>query len=278
MIYDAYRVINMMEEPHSKKIPTPPSSRPSSLRRPRTRYVSKILNQSGNQAPVFYQESTTEANVEEINLQKYKILPAIASCSDLRNERAKINDKRSERQGDLGNRPKNNSKRPFHRDSRSGNNSEEPINRDSRSRNNSERPVIRDNKTRNKSAGSHEKSDLGKLRRDVLDHECNQISTNLEDISSRPASECGVDEKQLEIAIRLPDGSRHEVCSSGSGTFMDLLQNLASSCVSDTIIPRNCEIVTSEVPQQVISDFNVTLRQAKIKTRTLLYLREVDSD
>ena len=253
-----------MEEPHSKKIPTPPSSRPSSLRRPRTRYVSKILNQSGNQAPVFYQESTTETNVKEINLQKYTILPAIASRSNLRNERAKSNDKKSETQGN--------------QDSRSGNNSERPIDRDSWSRNNSERPVIRDNKTRNKSAGSRKKSDLGKLKRDVLDNDCNQISTNREDISTRPASECSVDEKQLEIAIRLPDGSRHEVCSSGSGTFMDLLENLASSSVSDTIIPRNCEIVTPEVPQQIISDFNVTLREAKIETRTLLYLREVDPD
>ena len=274
---DAYRVFNMMEEPHSKKIPTPPSSRPSSLRRPRTRYVSKILNQSGNQAPVFYQESNTETN--EINLQtKYKILPAIASCSDPRNERAKSNDKKSERQGDQDDRRKNNSERPFHGDSRSGNNSERPIDRDSWSWSNSERPVIRDNRTRNKPARSHERTDLGKSNRDVLDDDCNQISTNLEDISTSPVSECSVNEKQLEIAIRLPDGSRREVCSSGSGTFMDLLRNLASSSVSDTIVPRNCEIVTSEVPQQVISDFNVTLRQAKIKTRTLLYLREVDPD
>ena len=246
----------MMEELHSKKIPTPPSSRPSSLRRPRTRYVSKIQNQNANQVPMSFQESTIEKNEKEMNLQKYKILPAIASCSDLRNEHANSGNERCERSGD--------------QDNISRNNSERSVDRESRSKNNSQKPA---DKSRNNSGGSHGKGDSG--NRDVLDVEWDQISRNR---SQRQVSECDVHEKQLELAIRSPDGNRHEICFSSSRTFRDLLQYLASSSGGDAMIPRNCEIVTSEIPRQVFLDFNVTLHEAKIKTRTLLHIREVDPD
>ena len=234
----------MMEEPRSTKIPTPPSSRPSSLRRPRTRYVSKILNQNpvNQDLPVLFQEATIDKTENEMNLQKYKILPAIGSCSDLRTE------------------PESDSKK-------------------------FEKTNGRDNGSRNNSGTSHGKGDSGKLNRDVLgndkdvlDKQYSQISTSCGDISKSPSSVRNIDEQQVEIAIRLPDGSRHENCFSISSTFMDLLEFLISSSISDEIIARNSEFVTSEVPRQVFSDFNVTLHEAKIKTRTLLYLREVDPD
>lgn len=223
-----------MEPPHSTKIPTPPSSRPSSLRRPRTRYVSKILNQNVNESPILYQEPTSEKteNDHEIILQKYKILPAIGSCSDLRNDLAKSDNRKFEK------------------------------------------PTVNDKKSKNYSNRSLAKGDSGKLGKNVLDNQDNQISANRGDISSG----CNVDEQQIEIAIRLPDGSRRENCFSSFSTFTDLLLYLMNSSISDVVIPRKCEFVTSEVPRQVFSDLNVTLHQAKIKTRTLLYLREVDPD
>ena len=112
----------------------------------------------------------------------------------------------------------------------------------------------------------------------VLNNQGSRFSTNHEGISkTQLSSQCDVDE-QLQIAIRLPDGSRRENSLSSSITFMHLLKYLINSSVNDQIIYRNCEFVTAEVPQQVLSDFNVTLNQAKLKTRTLLYLREVDPD
>ncbi|CAB4004785.1 UBX domain-containing 10 [Paramuricea clavata] len=219
-----------MEPPHSTKIPTPPSSRPSSLRRPRTRYVNKILNQNVNESPISTIEKTE--NDHEINLQKYKILPAIGSCSDLRNELAKSDNRKFEK------------------------------------------PTVNDKKSKNYSNRSRGKEDSGKLGKNVLDNQDNQISASRGDISSG----CSVDDEQIEIAIKLPDGSRHENCFSSFSTFTDLLLYLMNSSISDEVIPRKCEFVTSEVPRQVFSDLNVTLHQAKIKTRTLLYLREVDPE
>lgn len=228
-----------MEQPHPTKIPTPPSSRPSSLRRARGKYVNRLFNENVNQSPVLYQEPSvrkTECEQEEIHLQKYKILPAIGSSSDLRS------------------RTTDSVNRKF------------------------EKSTVRDSRSSNYSSAYRRDDDSGTKIETLINKQNNDHSTNNETISKiHSSSQCDVDE-QLEIAIRLPDGSRRENSFSSSSSFMHLLEYLIDSSVNDEIIPRNCEFVTSDVPRQVFSDFNGTLRQAKLKTRTLLYLREVDPD
>ena len=219
-----------MEQSHSTKIPTPPSSRPSSLRRARGRYVNRLFDENVKQTPILCQEPS--GNEHEINLQKYKKLPAIGSSSDLKNHTT------------------------------------DTVNRTF------EKSVVGNTGSRNYSSTFQGDG----VWDTVLNNRGSRFSTNHEGISkTHLSSQCDVDE-QLQIAIRLPDGSRRENSFSSSSTFMHLLKYLINSSVNDQIIPRNCEFVTSEVPQQVFSDFNVTLNQAKLKTRTLLYLREVDPD
>ena len=228
-----------MEQPHPTKIPTPPSSRPTSLRRARRKYENRLLNENINQSPILYQEPSvrkTECEQEEVRLQKYKILPAIGSSSDLR---SRITDSVNGK---------------------------------------FERSTVGDSRSGNYSSTYHRDDGSGTKIETVINKQNNDYSTNNETISKiHSSSQCDVDE-QLEIAIRLPDGSRRQSSFSSSSSFMHLLEYLINSSVNDEIIPRNCEFVTSDVPRQVFSDFNVTLRQAKLKTRTLLYLREVDPD
>lgn len=214
-------VESAMDQGHSTKIPTPPSSRPSSLRKPRTRYAQlKIRNQTLHIAK---QESPERNTDHENRLKRYKILPAIGSCSDLKNI---ISDDET-----------------FER--------------------------VRGEEPKDNSIACFENKDSSK---DLSD---GQIAKNGKSISKISNS---FDEEQLEIAIRLPDGSRRECCLSSSSTFLGLLQYLKSSWKNFEMIPRNCEIMTSDVPRQVFSDFNISLHEAKIKTRTLLYLREIDPD
>lgn len=227
-----------MEQSHPTKIPTPPSSRPSSLRRARGRYVNRLFNENVKQSPILCQEpSVRETGIDhEINLQKYKKLPAIGSSSDLQNH---ITDS---------------------------------VNR------NFEKSTIGNNGSKNYSSTCHGDSVSETKNGTVLHNQDSHFSTNHEGVSkTHSSSQCDVDE-QLEIAIRLPDGSRRENSFNSSSSFMHLLEYLINSSVNDEVIPRNCEFVTSEVPRQVFSDFNVTLHEAKLKTRTLLYLRAVDPD
>ena len=79
----------------------------------------------------------------------------------------------------------------------------------------------------------------------------------------------------LDLAVKLLDGSRHEHCFSSSDTFRDVVQYMMSVASRDAL-PCQCEFVSCEVPSQIFSDLSVSLRQANIKTRTLLYLREAD--
>lgn len=222
------------------KIPTPPSSRPSSLRRPRTRFVAKLVNQDVHQAGNLVIDKNIqkpELNEDETNLQKYKILPAIGSSDCLQNNFADGCNKMSKK------------------------------------------PPARDSKSRCSSRGIS-----GGLDKNLFDVNQGNLQdfTGCEDFIKTPSSHCNVDEKQLQIAVRLPDGSRHESCFKSSNTLLDVHRYFMDSSLNDSLndetIPRNCEFVSSEVPRHVFSDFEVTLHEAGIKTRTLLYLREVDPD
>ena len=207
-----------MEQRHSSKIRTCTNS---------TVLEAFIITETSHQELA----STKIKSEQEMNMQKYNILPAIGSIS--------------------------------HRGSIFADSANKTV----------ENPFVINAENVNNNSLSHRNSK--RCKTNVFAAMDEHISSNRRgDVLKDPRFEC---EQQLEIAIRLPDGSRCENFFTDSSTFMDLIQYLLN-CSKSEVIPRNCEFVTSEVPRKVFSDFHVTLSEANIKTRTLLYLREVDPD
>lgn len=89
---------------------------------------------------------------------------------------------------------------------------------------------------------------------------------------SLPDEPTDTETERIHLAIKLLDGSRHERWFRHTDTLGTVLA-FASSISNDKLPP--CQICTSEVPRRVFDNFSVSLSQAKINSRTVLYLEDV---
>lgn len=191
---DGTRSEQQMEQPFPNKLPTPPSSRPSSSRRPRCRSLRGNLRPHVTQRTSSQPELIQNHNDPDFHLRKYKLLPAIGSQDCTKIDTAE--------------------------------------------------------------------NDIAMVENDI----------------GMVAKERMMSGEALHLAVRLLDGTRHEHSFSSSCSFLDVVQFAQSVACSTDTVPTRCEFVTCDVPREVFSDLSVSLREANIKTRTLLYLRENEPD
>ena len=79
-------------------------------------------------------------------------------------------------------------------------------------------------------------------------------------------------ETRICLAVKLPNGSRHERWFRHTDTLGTVL--LFAKTVSKGHLPP-CRLFTNEMPRRVFTDLSQTLRQSGISSRTVLYLEEV---
>ena len=77
---------------------------------------------------------------------------------------------------------------------------------------------------------------------------------------------------RIHLAIKLLDGSRHERWFRNTDTLHTVMA-FAQSVSKDELPP--CQFCTNEVPRRVFNNFNVSLAQAGINSRTVLYLEDI---
>lgn len=77
---------------------------------------------------------------------------------------------------------------------------------------------------------------------------------------------------RIHLAIKLLDGSRHERWFRNTETLGTVLA-FAQSFSKDKLPP--CQFFTNEVPRQVFNNFEVSLTQAGINSRTVLHLEDI---
>lgn len=77
---------------------------------------------------------------------------------------------------------------------------------------------------------------------------------------------------RLNLAIKLLDGSRHERWFRQTDTLGAVMAFAAS--VSHVELPP-CQFCTNEMPRRVFDNFSVSLSQAGISSRTVLYLEDI---
>ncbi|CAH3155898.1 unnamed protein product [Pocillopora meandrina] len=77
---------------------------------------------------------------------------------------------------------------------------------------------------------------------------------------------------RIHLAIKLLDGSRHERWFRNTETLGTVLA-FAQSCSKDRL--PLCQFFTNEVPRQVFNNFDVSLTQAGINSRTVLHLEDI---
>ena len=76
-------------------------------------------------------------------------------------------------------------------------------------------------------------------------------------------------EKTVQLCLKLPSGERLQAEFTTSQTISELVSYAQEYCDSDL---SECEVATNSVPRQVITDWQLTLAEAGITVRTLLYL------
>lgn len=108
-------------------------------------------------------------------------------------------------------------------------------------------------------------------------HDTNQLTENMTNISlkqnKKPPTEPPESEShRIHLAVKMLDGSRHERWFRLSDTIGDILCYAES--VTDETLPENCEICTNELPKRVFSDLSLTLEDAGLPSRTVLYIQE----
>lgn len=290
------------------KVPTPPSTRPSSLRRPRSRYVNRLLKEtSDTNATRFSQVSTYEMPEADHELTRYSILPAISSSTDVKESSNFPNNGEDERtlyikssrtcdneeiQGKVTGSDDVNIYPPnvyHHRYCFPSVHDLLPLSE-------------HQNKLPKKGGKNFDLSLANeKSRKEASTVLYNMDSSNVIDVRARnekekiqfslssddmpqgkldsrekPTVERSIGKHDLLIATRLPDGSRYEGTFANTDTLMDLLHFLQanSSCIQSS----RCEFVTSDIPCRVFSDLHLSFQDAKIKTRTLLHIREFDNN
>ena len=75
--------------------------------------------------------------------------------------------------------------------------------------------------------------------------------------------------RKVQVCLKLPGGERLQAEFDTSQRITDLVSYAQQFCGEDL---SECEVATNEVPRQVVTDWQVTLEQAGITVRTLLYL------
>ncbi|CAF0822773.1 unnamed protein product [Didymodactylos carnosus] len=74
----------------------------------------------------------------------------------------------------------------------------------------------------------------------------------------------------IQLAIRLPDGERLEKTFRSTDRITDVLKYVASK--GNNLDKQNVYLSSGEVPKREFKDLNMTLAQAGIETRTVLFL------
>ena len=103
----------------------------------------------------------------------------------------------------------------------------------------------------------------------ILSQEIAGLSLDLKQKVADAPSE--VEPAKVKLAIKLLDGSRHEHWFQNTDTLGDVLAFAES--VSCDVLP-SCHFCTSEVPRQVFTDMSVTVKDAGLQSRSVLYLEE----
>ena len=81
------------------------------------------------------------------------------------------------------------------------------------------------------------------------------------------------EESWLELAIHLPSGRRVSSRYSSSSRLFDVLSDVRSL---DSSVSSEVYFSTADRPKRQFPDLNLTLRQAKISTRSVLFLDRKD--
>ena len=77
------------------------------------------------------------------------------------------------------------------------------------------------------------------------------------------------EKKKVQLCLKLPSGERLQAEFTTSQTISELVS--CAQQYSDNDLSE-CEVATNSVPRQVITDWQLTLAEAGITVRTLLYL------
>ena len=79
-------------------------------------------------------------------------------------------------------------------------------------------------------------------------------------------------ELRVHLAIKLLDGSRHERWFRHTNTLGAVMAFAASLC-NDQLPP--CHLCTNELPRRVFDDMSLSISEAGINSRTVLYLEDI---
>lgn len=77
-------------------------------------------------------------------------------------------------------------------------------------------------------------------------------------------------EKKVQLCLKLPSGERLLAEFTTSQTISELVSCAQQYCDDSDL--SECEVATNSVPRQVITNWQLTLAEAGITVRTLLYL------
>jgi len=89
---------------------------------------------------------------------------------------------------------------------------------------------------------------------------------------SLPDEPTDAEPERLNLAIKLLDGTRHERWFRPTDTLGAVIA-FAASVTKDELPP--CLICTNEVPRRVFDNFSLSLSQAGINSRTVVYLEDL---
>lgn len=89
---------------------------------------------------------------------------------------------------------------------------------------------------------------------------------------SLPDEPTDTEPERLNLAIKLLDGTRHERWFRPTDTLGTVMA-FAASVTKDELSP--CLICTNEVPRKVFDNFSLSLSQAGINSRTVVYLEDL---
>lgn len=87
-----------------------------------------------------------------------------------------------------------------------------------------------------------------------------------------PDEPADIEPGRVHLAIKLLDGSRHERWFRHTDTLGVVMAFAASLC-NDQLPP--CHFCTNEVPRRVFDDFSLSLSEAGINSRTVVYLEDI---
>ena len=119
-----------------------------------------------------------------------------------------------------------------------------------------------------------EKSSYESLVKRTNDNDGNTLLNKTAGLSlyTLPDEPKDTEPERIHLAIKLLDGSRHERWFRQTDTLGAVLA-FAESFSEDKLPP--CQFCTNEVPRRVFNNFSISLMEACIISRTVLYLEDI---